>query len=165
MVTIYMKNDILSLNRDGMSNRKIALKLNISKDTVNKYVKEMNELTKLIELETDQKEIIKLQEQLVSTPTRKGVSIRKVFTGDLEQRFYELLNDDERKNSILGINKQKLNASLLHRKLRSEGFDVGITTIQLEFKKYMNRNKEAYIKQEYLPGYRADVNVNMKMSH
>lgn len=72
MVTIYMKNDILSLKRDGMSNRKIALKLNISKDTVNKYVKEMNELTKLIELETDQKEIIKLQEQLVSTPTRKG---------------------------------------------------------------------------------------------
>src|SRR5690554_190793 len=156
MVTIYMKNDILSLKRDGMSNRKIALKLNISKDTVNKYVKEMNELTKLIELETDQKEIIKLQEQLVSTPTRKGVSIRKVFTGDLEQRFYELLNDDERKNSILGINKQKLTASLLHRKLRSEGFDVGITTIQLEFKKYMNRNKEAYIKQEYLPGYRAE---------
>lgn len=156
MVTIYMKNDILSLKRSGMSNRKIALKLNISKDTVNKYVKEMNELTKLIELETDQKEIIKLQEQLVSTPTRKGVSIRKVFTGDLEQRFYELLNDDERKNSILGINKQKLTASLLHRKLRSEGFDVGITTIQLEFKKYMNRNKEAYIKQAYKPGYRAE---------
>lgn len=51
MVTIYMKNDILSLKRSGMSNRKIALKLNISKDTVNKYVKEMNELTKLIELE------------------------------------------------------------------------------------------------------------------
>lgn len=45
-----------------MSNRKIALKLNISKDTVNKYVKEMNELTKLIELEKDSKEIIKLQE-------------------------------------------------------------------------------------------------------
>lgn len=63
MVTIYMKNDILSLKRSGMSNRKIALKLNISKDTVNKYVKEMNELTKLIELEKDSKEIIKLQEQ------------------------------------------------------------------------------------------------------
>ena len=34
MVTIYMKNDILSLKRDGMSNRKIALKLNISKDII-----------------------------------------------------------------------------------------------------------------------------------
>ena len=56
-----------------MSNRKIALKLNISKDTVNKYVKEMNELTKLIELEKDSKEIIKLQEQLVNTPTRRAI--------------------------------------------------------------------------------------------
>jgi len=73
MVTIYMKNDILSLKRSGMSNRKIALKLNISKDTVNKYVKEMNELTKLIELEKDSKEIIKLQEQLVNTPTRRAI--------------------------------------------------------------------------------------------
>ena len=133
MVTIYMKNDILSLKRSGMSNRKIALKLNISKDTVNKYVKEMNELTKLIELEKDSKEIIKLQEQLVNTPTRKGVSIRKVFTGDLEQRFYELLKETEKKDLLIGVNKQKLNASLLHRKLRSKGFDVEITTIQTEF--------------------------------
>ena len=46
MVTIYMKNDILSLKRSGMSNRKIALKLNVSKDTVNKYVKEMNKSLK-----------------------------------------------------------------------------------------------------------------------
>ena len=41
MVSIYMKNDILSLKRKGISNRKIASTLNISKDTVNKYVKEM----------------------------------------------------------------------------------------------------------------------------
>lgn len=50
MVTIYMKNDILSLKRSGMSNRKMALKLNISKDTVNKYVKEMNELGNVLRL-------------------------------------------------------------------------------------------------------------------
>ena len=49
MVSIYMKNDILSLKRNGISNRKIALTLNISKDTVNKYVKEMKVITKLIE--------------------------------------------------------------------------------------------------------------------
>lgn len=156
MVTIYMKNDILSLKRSGMSNRKIALKLNISKDTVNKYVKEMNDITKLIEKETDQKEIIKLQEKLVSAPVRKGVSIRKVFSGELKQRFYELLKQDEEKDLVLGLNKQKLTASLLHRKLRSEGFDVGITTIQIEYKRYKNKNREAFIKQQYDPGFRAE---------
>lgn len=58
----------------------------------------------------------------MNTPTRKGVSIRKVFTGDLEQRFYELLTETEKKDLLIGVNKQKLNVSLLHRKLRSEKF-------------------------------------------
>ena len=55
----------------------------------------MNELTKLIELEKIQRNH-KTQEQLVNTPTRKGVSIRKVFT-DLEQRFYELLTETKKR--------------------------------------------------------------------
>ena len=156
MVSIYMKNDILSLKRGGMSNRKIAEKLNISKDTVNKYVREMNEIMSLIENSTDPKEIIKLQKKLVSAPVRKGVSIRKVFTGELKQRFYEMINEETTKDKRLGSNKQNLTASFLHRRLRAEGFDVGITTIQLEFKEYKNKNKEAFIKQSYDPGYRAE---------
>lgn len=87
MVNIYMKNDILSLKRQGFSNRKIVLKLNISKDTVNKYVNEMTDLMALIENETDKNEILRLQEKLVSAPTRKSVRIRKVFTGKLKERF------------------------------------------------------------------------------
>ncbi|MDY0277989.1 MAG: IS21 family transposase [Acholeplasma sp.] len=156
MVSIYMKNDILSLKRNGMSNRKIALTLNISKDTVNKYVKEMKVITKLIENESDKSKIIELQKELVSAPVRKGVSVRKVFTGELKQRFYELISLDEERDTKLGINKQKLTASLLHRTLKSEGFDVGITTIQTEFKIYKNKHKEAFIKQEYDPGFRAE---------
>src|SRR5690554_6944255 len=156
MVTIYMKNDILSLKRNEMSNRKIALTLNISKDTVNKYVKEMKVITKLIENESDKSKIVELQKELVSAPVRKGVSVRKVFSGELEHRFYELLKQDEEKDLLLGLNKQKLTASLLHRKLRSEGFDVGITTIQIEYKRYKNKNKEDFIKQQYAPGFRAE---------
>ena len=74
----------------------------------------------------------------------------------MEHRFYELLKQDEEKDLLLGLNKQKLTASLLHRKLRSEGFDVGITTIQIEYKRYKNKNKEAFIKQQYAPGFRAE---------
>lgn len=135
MVNIYMKNDILSLKRQGFSNSKIALKLNISKDTVNKYVNEMTDLMALVENETDKNEILRLQEKLVSAPTRKSVRIRKVFTGKLKESFFKLIKEDEIKNNKLGPNKQRLTASLLHRKLLSEGFKVGKTTIQTEFKK------------------------------
>src|SRR5690554_2401532 len=85
MVTIYMKNDILSLKRDGMSNRKIALKLNISKDTVNKYVKE-KELS-LSEVLQGFLELCKTIEKL----HEKGLSHRDIKPGNLyfyNNRFY-----------------------------------------------------------------------------
>ena len=157
MVTIFMKNDILSKHRQNMSNREIAKELGISKDTVNKYVKQSKDIMRKINETDDEQLIVKLQNELVSKPLRKSVSIKKVFSNELERRFYELLNEDENKNKLLGeLNKQKVTAALLHRKLKSEGFMVGITTIQLEFNNYKNRNKEAFIKQSYDPGYRAE---------
>lgn len=151
-----MKNEIIALHRQGISNREISKRLGISRNTTNKYVREANNLFKQIENETDESKIFLLQNELVSRPVRKGVWTRKVFTGELKQRFYELISLDEERDTKLGINKQKLTASLLHRTLKSEGFDVGITTIQTEFKIYKNKHKEAFIKQEYDPGFRAE---------
>lgn len=156
MVTLLMKNEIIALHRQGISNREISKRLGISRNTTNKYVKEANNLFKQIENETDESKIFLLQNELVSRPVRKSVWTRKVFTGELKQRFYELISLDEERDNKLGINKQKLTASLLHRTLKSEGFDVGITTIQTEFKIYKNKHKEAFIKQEYDPGFRAE---------
>jgi len=156
MIDIYMKNEIITLYRRGMKIKQIQRDLNISRNTVRTYVREYEDIQKQIELTYDQQEIIKLQEKMVSAPIRKGVSNRSVFKGELRQRFYELLKQDESKDLKLGLNKQKLTAALLHRKLRSEGFDVGITTIQLAFKEYKDKNKEAFIKQSYDPGYRAE---------
>jgi len=48
----------------------------------------MTDLMALIENETDKNEILRLQEKLVSAPTRKSVRIRKVFTGKLKERFF-----------------------------------------------------------------------------
>ncbi len=98
MIDIYQKNKIFLLKRQGFSNRKIALKLNLSKNTVNKYVNEMKQLMTLIEKETDKTEILRLQEKLVGTPKRKGVSVRRVFTGRLKERFYELIEEEEIKH-------------------------------------------------------------------
>jgi len=156
VVTLLMKNEIIALHRQGISNREISKRLGISRNTTNKYVREANNLFKQIENETDESKIFLLQNELVSRPVRKGVWTRKVFTGELKQRFYELISLDEERDTKLGINKQKLTASLLHRTLKSEGFDVGITTIQTEFKIYKNKHKEAFIKQEYDPGFRAE---------
>jgi transposase len=156
VVSIFMKNDILSMHRQEKSEREISRELGISRTTVRKYIKQSKLLMKEIEQTKDPSMIASLQGELVSKPKRKSVQIRKVFTGELERRFYELITLDEQKNLKLGVNKQNLNAALLHRTLLKEGFKVGITTIQLAFNDYKNKNKEAYIKQEHKPGIRAE---------
>ncbi len=156
MIDIYMKNEIITLYRRGMKIKQIQRELNISRNTVRTYVREYEEIQERINNSNDQNEIIKLQERLVSAPIRKGVSNKSVFKGKLKQRFYEMIMEDLERDKKIGTNKQNLTASFLHRKLKSEGFDVGITTIQLEFKEYKNKNREAFIKQSYDPGYRAE---------
>ncbi len=156
MIDIYMKNEIITLYRRGLRIKQIQRELNISRNTVRSYVREYEDIQARINNSNDQNEIIKLQKKLVSAPIRKGISNRSVFKDELKRRFYEMIKQDSARDEKLGFNKQKLTASLLHRKLRAEGFDVGITTIQLEFKNYKEKNKEAFIKQEYNPGFRAE---------
>ena len=123
MVNFIMKNDILAMNRQGKSNREIAKRLGISRNTVNKYVNEAKTIMENIDIETDQ---------------------RKVFTGDLEKRFYELIKLDEQRDLDLGVNKQKLSAARLHRVLIDEGFKVGQTTIRNEFRIYKEKDYSNY---------------------
>lgn len=156
MVSFIMKNDILAMSRQGKSNREIAKILGISRNTVNKYVKEAKRIINDIEAETDQSKILELQRNLVSEPKRLGIKTRKVFTGDLEKRFYELIKLDEQRDLDLGSNKQKLSAAHLHRLLIAEGFKVGETTIRNNFRIYKDKKKEAFIRQSYNAGYRAE---------
>lgn len=60
MVTLLMKNEIIALHRQGISNREISKRLGISRNTTNKYVKEANNLFKKIENETDESKIFLL---------------------------------------------------------------------------------------------------------
>src|SRR5690625_393842 len=156
VVSIYMKHDIISMHRQGSSNREISRMLQISRNTVARYVNEYKELMKEIDNETDETKIALLQLELTKKPVRKGVSVKRKFTGDVKRRFYELLEIDEERDKVLGINKQKVTGALLHRALIDEGYDIGVTTIQNELKLYRNKVKEAFIKQEYNPGDRAE---------
>ena len=133
MIGVIMKNDILTMHRQGVSIKAITKSLGISRNTVRSYIREYEKINILLSESSDKNEIIELQDKLVGRPTKKSNHKQSVFTGKLKARFYELIRLSELKDNELGINKQKLTASLLHRKLRSEGFDVGITTIQIEF--------------------------------
>ena len=61
MINIIKKNQIITMHRDGISNRKIALKLGISKDTVNSYVKQYKIIKEKISNEIDKHKIAALK--------------------------------------------------------------------------------------------------------
>lgn len=133
------------------------MKLGVSKDTVNKYVKEYVSHKKEISNEINEDKIALIQKEMCAAPKRKSATRKAlVFTGDLQARFYELIRIDEERNKRLGINKQQLTAALIHRTLCSEGYVVGKTTIAEQFKKYKDKHKECFIKQDYDYGYRAE---------
>lgn len=151
-----MKNKIIVLHSKGKGIRAIQRETGASRNTVRRYIREYDEL-KLKLLETKDKEKIKIiQREMVSPPKRKGVKGKRVFVGELSKRFYELMEIDEKRDQELNTNKQKATAAKIYRQLISEGFKVGITTIQNEYKKYKNKKRETFIKQEYDPGYRAE---------
>src|SRR5690625_3969436 len=121
VVSIYMKHDIISMHRQGSSNREISRMLQISRNTVARYVNEYKELMKEIDNETDETKIALLQLELTKKPVRKGVSVKRKFTGDVKRRIYVLFEIDDERDKVLGINKQKVTSALLHRAQIDEG--------------------------------------------
>jgi transposase/DNA-binding XRE family transcriptional regulator len=150
VINIINKNEIIVRHKSGETNREIAKKLGISKDTVNNYVKEYKQMMIKISAETDKTKIIIMQELICAKPARKSyVGNCHAFTPEVEQRFNELVNIDVERNKDLGKNKQQLTAALIHRTLISEGFKIGETTIRSRYRELKEKSKECFIKQHY----------------
>ena len=157
MINIIDKNKIIILYREGKSKRSIARELGISRNTVDSYIKDYLEKLELLSKETDKSKIAVIQELICAKPSRKNIIRPKTaFTKEVEERFYELIKIDEDRNKVLGSNKQTLNASLLHRTLINEGYNVSESTIRNKFKEHKSKFKECFIKQVYDYGFRAE---------
>ena len=157
MINIIDKNKIIIMYKDGKSKRSISRELGISRNTVDAYVNDYLEKMDLLSKETDKSKIAVIQELICAKPSRKNiVKPNTAFTKEVEIRFYELIKIDEDRNKVLGSNKQTLNASLLHRTLVNEGYNVSESTIRNKFKEHKSKFKECFIKQVYEYGFRAE---------
>lgn len=157
MVNILDKNEIITRYRNGQSIKAIARETGLSRNTVRSYVRQYDVLNVALQTETDSDKIAAVQNIICSAPVSKPHNIgRKKFTPEVEQRFHELIDISERRDSILGNNKQRLTRTHLWRVLQSEGYDIGVTTIKQEYRKYLNKNKECFIRQNYPYGLRAE---------
>lgn len=152
MITLTRKQQIIMNHLTGMSNRQIASKMHISKDTVNKYVKEYD--TQRAELltrdpEADPEEILQsfVEEPKYDASKRSPV----IVTPEMEAAVEKCLRLNAVKR-VSGMQKQEMRRKDIHEYLVREGFSVSYSTVKRLVNKLEARHEEAYIRQEYQPG-------------
>ncbi len=72
-------------------------------------------------------------------------------TDEVTARIKEFLDENERKR-LSGKSKQTKTMRIMHETLVEEGYKISYSTVKRLVKKLDTRSKEAYIKQEHLPG-------------
>ena len=152
MIDLVIKQRIILAHIDGMSNRAIANLLHLSKDTVNKYVNEYNEKREeLLRMhpDMDTSEII---QAFIEKPTYDSSSrVPSKATPELLETVERCLqlNRDKR---LMGMQKQAMKKIDSHAYLQKQGFDVSYSTVKRVTRYLESKHKEAFIRQEYMPG-------------
>ncbi len=114
---------------EGLSQRRVAQELGLSRNTVRKYV--------------DQ------PEPLFRKPDPRARPVMDRVT----PRLQELVEEWSRRVT----KKQRITGSRLHRQLVKEGIDVGQTTVRLFFREWQRQRKEVFIPLVHRPGDEAQV--------
>ena len=149
MIDLIEKAKIITLKREGVSTREISRRTGMSRDTVAKYWREFVELNNKLKEIPELKE--EIQDEMLSKPkSAPRAKKRSKFTPELEKRLHEILNEEKRKDRILGANhKQKLTNTHIWDKLVAEGFDISQPTINNALAEIRSRQKNVYIRQQY----------------
>ena len=152
MITLTRKQQIIMSHLAGISNRQIASKMHMSKDTVNKYVKEYDmqraELL-LRDPNTDPEEILEtfVEEPKYNASNRTPV----VVTPEMEAVVKECLQSNAVKRAS-GLQKQVMRKKDIHELLNRKGFSVSYSTVKRLVNRLEERSEEAFVRQEYHPG-------------
>lgn len=156
MMNLMDKSQMIKLHIQGKSNREIAEDMKVSRNTVNKYVKEYKELQgQLAECDPgDRERVRELTEAITAEPEydSSGRGFRK-WNAEMDAMLDGILAAEEERRA-LGPNKQMLTNRQIHEMMVEAGHDIGETTVNQRIKEKRARAEEAFIAQRYEPGQR-----------
>jgi hypothetical protein len=156
MVVFMEKKKIIELKESGLSTREVSKETGHTRATVKKYWEDYQ--SKVESLSAPDADVKAIQESLYSAPTyNSSTRTRWKYTEAVEKRLKEILNEEERKTDLFGKNhKQKLTNKQIHGKLKREGHDVSVCTINIALASLRKAEKAVYIRQEYELGDRLE---------
>ena len=145
---------IIKYFNEGISQRQIEKELHISRKTIRRYIKEYEKKrNRLIEGKTQDVALITdiCQKPKYNTSSRGKVKM----SGQILERIHFFLKENENKKA-LGKSKQVMKKIDIHEAIVSEGFDIGYTSVCCAIADIYRQKREAFIRQEYLPGQTAE---------
>lgn len=153
MVTLPTKLEIIQMHMTGQSNRSIAKDTGLNRKTVNKYVREYEDLQ--VELkhsfaDHDVEAIRDATEAIVSAPKYKNrTSPGRKWNAEMDEVLDGILAAEEDKRTRLKTSKQQMTKLQIHQRLRELGFDIGYTTVCEKINEKRHKSLEAFIAQSY----------------
>lgn len=135
--------------RESDSERKIARDLQINRKTVKRYLEDYLDAKSKSEKEGTQES---LQDYSTSPPDYdvSGRTKRKL-TEEISALIRQQLEENEQKRRS-GLRKQIKRKTDIHEYLLSQGYRIGYTTVCNHIRELGIAEREAYIRQVYLPG-------------
>ena len=149
------QNTIITLKIKGKSNRWIAKETGIDRKTVARYWNEYQRLSRLIRPDGNSREV---QEQIVTGPKYNVTNRKPVkYTKEIDKAIDAILENEGEKARELGENnKQKLTCVQIHKLLKDQEHDIGLTVVTERIKGKRQKLAEAFIRQEYDYGDRLE---------
>lgn len=149
VIDLNQKQKIILAHLDGASNREIARQMHMSKDTINKYVREYDEKrAELLAMDPDmeQSEIIQAFVEKPKYDSRNRGPQKK--TDDALRVIQECLalNGERRAK---GLHKQQMKKIDIYEHLARLGYDISYSTVKRLIRKLEKTAEEAFIRQEY----------------
>lgn len=143
MISLEKKQQVLiEYHQHNTSQRKIAEKLKMSRNTVKKYIEE-----DLAARQRDTRDL-PITDNYVTPPAYKKRKGRKVvLTNTVKKRLQQMLKQNEQKRA-LNMHKQQLKIIDMHEKLLDEGFIIGYSTVRNFVNREEQRMKEVFIRQD-----------------
>ena len=157
MMNLMDKSQMITLHIQGKSNREIADIMKVSRNTVNKYIRDYEKLqAQLAECDPEDKERVReLTEAITAEPGYDSSSrgFRK-WNAEMDALLDDILAAEEEKRRLLGPNKQMLTNKQIHGLMVEAGHDIGATTVNARINEKRAKAEEAFIAQKYEFGQR-----------
>lgn len=144
------KQEIIQMYLEGVSKRKIATNINVSRNTVDKYVNQF-EISKSQDVRD-----LPITEEIMRAPTyRKRNGKKKALT----EKIMDILRGNIKENKWKRnhyMAKQQMKIVDMHEKLVEAGYSISYTTVRNFVNQETAKSKEVFIRRYCEPGYEVE---------